>query len=415
MDAQRGMAVVLGVLGSALLLVLGLHLYQVGKHLRQAHQLRTALDAAAYSGAVVQSRTLNALSLLNRAYIGHQIASAHILTLAAWAHWAQKQAAQATIGNPPIWLIEGFFGSSYGQAYHATQRVPHLSDLIKRLRAVFTAQQEFNGTYYEHFVHALEEQTRRTRNAVIAEVLARNLSLTSVEESQIEFLNDHWHDLLTQFSPEQGIHWVRSLQQHYAFLKQRARTVRSAFPVSDRCPHLRHQLRRMGQTYLDAQGRWSVEDSLSFHALRSNRWIGCYYREYAMGWAWQPEQGATISAPYSTDAPANFADIHFWRWVNQQSGWGHLSEGVNPLANSYAVRDKVDWQAEPFRSLSYAQHSQFSFVLQARIQLGDENFTAQSGAISRFSLPFQHRWRRSLMGHEQAWFPFWQSALFQYQ
>src|SRR5690625_1023637 len=99
---QRGYALVLGLVGSGLLLVLWVHLQNTGRHLNQAHELRTALDTAAYSGAVVQSRTLNALGLLNRAYIGHQIASAHLLTLASWAHWAQTQARQASLANPPI-------------------------------------------------------------------------------------------------------------------------------------------------------------------------------------------------------------------------------------------------------------------------------------------------------------------------
>src|SRR5699024_11292353 len=68
--AQQGYALVLGVLGSALLLVWWSQLYLVGQRLNQAHQLRTALDAAAYSGAVVQTRSLNVLALLNRAYMG---------------------------------------------------------------------------------------------------------------------------------------------------------------------------------------------------------------------------------------------------------------------------------------------------------------------------------------------------------
>src|SRR5690625_2564618 len=126
MRFQRGYAVVLGVLGSGLLLLLWVHLHSVGRDLRAAHELRTALDTAAYSGAVVQTRTLNALSLLNRSYIGHQIASAHILTLAAWAQWTQNQARQASMANPPSWLIGGFFGSSYGSSYSAAQSVPYL-------------------------------------------------------------------------------------------------------------------------------------------------------------------------------------------------------------------------------------------------------------------------------------------------
>lgn len=409
---QRGYALVLGLVGSGLLLVLWVHLQNTGRHLNQAHELRTALDTAAYSGAVVQSRTLNALGLLNRAYIGHQIASAHLLTLASWAHWAQTQARQASLANPPIWLIEGFFGSAYGQAYQASQTIPNLNDLLSRLSSSFDAQQRFNSDHYGAFILELEAQTRELRNAVISEILDRNLGH---KQAHIKLINDEWQGVFAHYSVAQSISWIKKLKKHFRFLEQRDRTVKSPTPVSERCPHLRHQLRRIGRTEIDEQGHWSADDSLSFHALRSNRWIGCYYREYAMGWAWQPEQGAFFSEPYSEDARDSFADLNFWRWVDQQSGWGYLSESVNPLANSYAVRDRGAWHAEPFRNLVHTESTQYGFELQAQMEQMDKTFTAKTAARSHFKIPFDLRKRHQTPTHESAWFPFWSSSLAEFQ
>ncbi|HLR29678.1 MAG TPA: hypothetical protein VK082_03780 [Paenalcaligenes sp.] len=405
---QRGYALVLGLIGSGLLLLLWVHLQSVGRHLSQAHELRTALDTAAHSGAVVQSRTLNALSLLNRAYIGHQIASAHLLTLASWAHWAKTQARQSSLANPPVWLIDGFFGTTYGQAYQATQIVPNLSDLLSRLSSSFDAQQQFSGEHYGAFINALEAQTRDLRNAVIVEILESNIGQ---KQAHIKFIKDEWENVFMHFSAVQGISWVGELQNHFHFLQQRSQTLKSPTPVSERCPHLRHQLRRIGRTEIDEDGHWSVDDSLSFHALRSNRWIGCYYREYAMGWAWQPEQGAAFSNPYSEDARDSFADLHFWRWVDQQSGWGYLSESINPLANSYAVRDRGSWHAEPFRHLPYGKSTQYGFVLKAQVAQMGKTFTAKTGAHSQFKIPSSLRKRYRTATDEQAWFPFWLVSL----
>src|SRR5690606_8888277 len=99
-------------------------------------------------------------------------------------------------------------------------------------------------------------------------------------------------------------------------------------------------------TAMDAAGRWQATDTQSFHALRANRWIGCYYREYAMGWAWIPAQaGAIMPGEYSDAAPEDFSEQDFWRWVQDATDWSLLDQSDNPIANSYAVRTRPKWQA----------------------------------------------------------------------
>lgn len=413
--AQQGYALVLGVLGSALLLVWWLQLFQVGQRLNQAHQLRTALDTAAYSGAVVQSRSLNALALLNRAYIGHQLAAAQTLTLASWAQFARTQAQQAKLSNPPAWLIGSFFGAHYGGAYQHTRQIPALADLTQQLSHAFEQQQNFTAGLYNDFVKAFEEQTKSVRMRVIDEVFKSNIKQDMPQIAyELSFVQDDWAEVLARFKASQGIQWLRRLQQHYTFLQKRQRTVDSAMPVSKRCPHLRHQLRRIGQTELNDQGQWSAYDSLSFHALRSNRWVGCYYREYAMGWAWQPTQGVAFTGPYSEEARDHFADINFWQWVDKQSGWGFLSEGVNPLANTYALRDRGQWSAYPVQALDIAAQQQYRFELLLQADLQQHSFNARSAARSLFQIPPGSQWAQAPLGQEQGWYPFWVTQLSTY-
>jgi len=410
--AQQGYALVLGVLGSALLLVWWSQLYLVGQRLNQAHQLRTALDAAAYSVAVVQTRSLNVLALLNRAYMGHQIASAQTLSLAAWAQFARNQARQASLSNPPDWLISSFFGGYYGAAYQSTRVVPALAELNAQLGHAFAQQQSFSTELYQNFVHDLERHTKEVRAAVIDEVFSTNMALEkTLINYELSFVQDDWADVFTVFGATQGVSWLRQLQAHYAFLQNRQHTVRSALPVSERCPHLRHQLRRIGRTELNERGQWSAYDSLSFHALRSNRWVGCYYREYAMGWAWQPTQGVALDEPYSAEVRDNFADINFWEWVDQQSGWGFLSEGVNPLANTYAMRDRVQWPAHSVRALDMPFRQQFRFELFLQARLGEQPFNARTAAHSLFQLPPGWQWGQAMPAQDQGWYPFWVTQL----
>src|SRR5690625_6954904 len=71
----------------------------------------------------------------------------------------------------------------------------------------------------------------------------------------IEFIEDDWHEVFVSYQPSRSIAWLGELQNHFNFLQQRRRTVQSRTPVSERCPHLRHQLRRIGRTQIDEQGQ----------------------------------------------------------------------------------------------------------------------------------------------------------------
>ncbi len=110
-------------------------------------------------------------------------------------------------------------------------------------------------------------------------------------------------------------------------------------------PLYRHELRRRGSTWLGPDGRWGALDTQSYHALRFNRWRGCYFREYAMGWG--TAQGQKIKAPegltYVEEPPFDFSEQDFWRWVELLARWDLLDDVTNPLANSYAMAAVQRW------------------------------------------------------------------------
>lgn len=95
---------------------------------------------------------------------------------------------------------------------------------------------------------------------------------------------------------------------------------------------------------MDEQGRWQASDTESFHALRSNRWIGCYFREYPMGWGWIPtHRSQGPNARYTEAPPENFSAQDFWRWAQEHTTWDIKESTDNPLAMSYGVARGDRW------------------------------------------------------------------------
>jgi hypothetical protein len=147
-----------------------------------------------------------------------------------------------------------------------------------------------------------------------------------------------WRDFLTE------------LVGQYGFLTERKQTFRNVWLVNPRCPFKRHELRRKGRLTLGSDGQWMSEESLSFHALRYNKLIGCYHREYPMGWASlntydkrdhsNPTQNIVTMPDFSRQA--------FWRWSRTQShGAFNIFNGKgNPLAQRYGQGAAVKWSTK---------------------------------------------------------------------
>lgn len=354
---QRGQALVLaiffaGVSGLALVV-----LYNMGQTIHARARLTHAADAAAYTGALTQARPLNLLAYINRAQVGHQVAMAHLVTMGSWAQFGNAQAQQAGRGNPPVSLISMFLGWDAGQAY-ASARTS--ADALKRLGQAYAEHDRVVHQVLQKASLAAMHELPQVRNQVITGVLKANFpeqqeprwQSQTVAQGQtplgVAMLADTLPGYLQLYAGngQRGFRpLVESAAAVYPFLDERNATRRNAWPVSKYCVWRRHELRRRGGTWLSQDGNWSSNDTFSFHALRSNRWIGCYHREYSMGWGLTQDMAATLPADfdYTDNPPPNFSNQDFWRWVQASTLWNIFSGASNPLANSYAKAGAVQW------------------------------------------------------------------------
>jgi hypothetical protein len=405
--AEKGQAMVLGLLLCGVAVVALLHYFSLGQVLAERTRQIHALDTAAYSGAVVQSRALNLLALSNRAMVGHHLAMGHLVTLASWAQLGGHQAQQRLRANPPAFLIGMLFGVKHGTAYAA-------SSAARGLQREAMQSGRLGQRFMQH-----ESRVHDTLAVVQSQVVS---TLAGTREAAIKaVLNRYYpnaqYDLTVTAPPinlwlerraAPSLHpFMQQIAGGYGFLQERNHTALNAWLVSPRCPTRRHQLRRRGNTVLDSSGRWEAADTQSYHALRSNRWIGCYYREYAMGWGWLASRSTSkLSAPHVNNPPDNFSSQDFWRWVADATNWDIFTGQDNPMANSRAVASRVVWPTRGYASyfdvrpllpgvgegvgqLFKSSHSgrfRFSVKLQ-RVGYDNLRYTVSSAAESYFERP----------------------------
>lgn len=440
-QTQSGQALVLGMLLAAMAALALLRYFAAGQAAGAKTRQLHALDAAAYSGALVQARALNMLAYLNRAQIGHQIAMAHLVTLGSWALFAGTQARQRAAGNPPAYLIAMLFGAGHGAAYQSAALASGLEAMAGsggELAAAHAAHDDIVQRVFGAVQGEIVQGLPDARWAAMQQVLARNYpewggqandAAAAQPQAQgdaaaalaagafdISISDDTWAGYLQSYSGRQTLlGFVQDVAQLYGFLGPRNHTVQSPWIVDERCPWLRHELRRRGATEADAYGRWQSIDTESFHALRSNRWIGCYYREYPMGWGWVPSAvGQSPDAAYVEDPPADFSAQDFWRWVSEATNWDIHAGQANPLANSRAVAGRQHWRGGGLPGYFDVAHPQgtqaFGFTVQFRHPGPEGLMLASRSAAETFFARPQPR-ADGLAEDANLFDPYWQARL----
>ena len=323
------LALFLLLVGAAALL----QLFDAGQLVHEKTRLTHAADAAAYSGALVQARGLNFQAYANRAQVAHQVAMAHLVTLASWAKFGATEAGQAATGNPPTGVVGMLFGADHGAAYAASRQASGLGIAAQAHGSLGRAFAEHDSVVHEvlwRAQQAVAQQLVHDRQAAMQAVLQANYSGRAPLVGGAVLLDDvPLADALPgHLSIRNGQSRTRLREMvlqatdRYGFLGDRNDTARNPWAVSSRCPHRRHELRRRGTTRLEGFDTWSASDTQSYHALRSNRWIGCYHREYPMGWAMAATGGAVdTSLEHVADPPPDFSAEDFWRWATRNTVW----------------------------------------------------------------------------------------------
>jgi len=368
--SQCGQVLPLGLLLSTLVLIAWILSLNLGRLVHNKASLLRATDAAVYSAAVTQARALNLHAYLNRAQLAQQIAMVHLITMASAQRYRATLAQQANRFNPPASLIGMLFGPQYAAAYLAA-KVGGQGDQVA-LSQLSEAFERHDDVIHRVLEQARDEQIKRLsshRQQVLTQVLVQNVggsgstmtgSTMAALGLEATVIADDLPGFVSRFSSADAT-WqalLKRVSKQYGFLNDRHQTTRNLWAVNLRCPHKRHELRRKGSTRLGANGVWSVEDHQSFHALRYNRVIGCYQREYPMGWA-LVSSAPSARSPFAVQRanaaePQNFAKESFWRWVNQQpgGGWNIFSGGDNHLARRWASSNELRWTTQGMPSFA---------------------------------------------------------------
>lgn len=372
-------------------------------------RLAHAVDAAAYSVAQMQARTLNAHSYLNRAQLGHHIAMAHLATLGSGIRFQATQARQASRRNPPSTLIGSLFGVSYAIAYSTTARA--VGSIEPNLAFIYDDYRAHDVAIHEVIMktrQSLVEKYQQDRHILLEQTLLKYMEINKfISEFQtLKNMELKYEILVDDFLgkvevlPSNDSDWTKLItrvKRQYPYLANRNSSETNWWLPLVKCPTYRPKLRRRGYTIQDANGSWIVEDTLSFHAVRSNRTIGCYEREYPMGWAGVSSPGTGLSNAGETRAPTDFSNQSYWRWYQEYAKpeFNPFRSTKNVLASAWARQQLLTWSnlgLANFSRIKKIEKNNIRFKLRVRIKGPSVfgytvNLSAQSVAETFFDLP----------------------------
>lgn len=350
---QTGQALALGLVAVSAAGLMVVMLYNVGQIAMARSRLTQATDAAAYAAALVQARTLNMLAHVQRAQVGHQVALAHLVTLGAWAQFSDAQHGSSRQGNPPGMIIGRFFGPLHRRAYVQSGAMSSLTRTA--LEDAIKGHGNAAHVTLARAANALVQGLPEVRAAAIEQVLRANLPRASITQTRLalpggkraerqsdvqwRISQDDWDRLLTRQPSEHTrdpmVDFIKRVTSPYSFLSKRHRTAYNPWSIHPACPWMLHTLQRRGATWMDDTGRWQAVDTQSFQARRFNRYIGCYYREYAMGWGAMRGAPAKTADAFGQDLP-DLSKEAYWRWARRATRWD-LKLAENRVAGMRAM------------------------------------------------------------------------------
>jgi hypothetical protein len=375
-----------------LMLALGVMAFQnmilVSKWMTSQHILNRSAQAAVLSGAHYQARILNTHALINRTQMAHQVAMAHLITVASALHHAQQMQDRVRRSNPPVYLIGAFFGPHHAAAYMAAKLlVPSKSGgALRHLKKAF----------HQHD-NTMQRQLERARQTLFNNIDIQTYDLiqkTFMQNIRRHGLSEHWQSL-TNINFDQNMRlnvtqkgvtsqdmvkdknlamwqpWLERIIGLHAYLKPRDDTVRNFWIIDPKCPHVFHSLRRQGQTTVQASGFYEATDSLSFHARRKLLPYFCYLREYPMGWGKVSTEATHHWHENSKAAPRRFNQTTFREWAQgavSNLGW-LIGIPRNQLASAWAIGQRQTWQAHQTPEPAKLKNSNSHFVLSLNVSI----------------------------------------------
>ena len=354
---QRGAALVLGIV----VIGFGVLVWRERTSLVQLLMAQQALDqathAAALSAAQHHARLLNAHALLNRTIMAHQVAMAHLLTIASAENMRYTMARQFMKRNPPVFLIRMMFGFQHAAAYAAACQGPAgLTDAgVRALHSAFKAHDKWLQEDLSKAQATLLRDVQTRTREIVQDVLQRNLRRDVHGSVALEVSVQNPAGLLSRLKKDQQAlvwkPWFDEVMASDQYLKHRNETRFAWLRPNPKCPLMFHELRRRGQTSLPLDGAWQSTDTLSFHSQRGAKVVLCFWREYPMGWsnissAAQAGQTGSHDRFYELvdQVPFSFQRIGFLNWVAGNHVLIDLLLGRrNMIADGWAFRNRLHW------------------------------------------------------------------------
>lgn len=398
--SQSGAAMLLGLLMLAISVMALQHMILITKWVFSQHILNRAVQAAVLSGAHYQARVMNTHALINRTQMAHQVAMAHLITVASALHQAQQMQIQVRRHNPPLYLIGAFFGPHHAAAYAAAKlAVPaQSSGALRHLKQAFHShdaiiQKQLNKQR-ELLLNEIDNQTQY----VIQNTLMQNLKRDGLQTSIFSLFNFNVdkaiqinvtqngvtsQDVLKDNDLNQWQPWLDQVIGRHNYLKPRNDSARNFWLIDPKCPHVQHALRRQGETKIDASGFYEAIDSLSFHARRKAHPVICYLREYPMGWAKVSTESSSLVFDKKQVAPRRFNQSTFRQWAQgaiNNVGW-LVGIPRNTLASAWASRQRQTWQAHETPKPATLKNVNKPFVLTMSVELDQAWFAQPSSRV----------------------------------
>lgn len=188
---ERGQALALLLMLLAALLGGLLFVFNSGQIVAAKLRLVGAADAAAYSGALAEARSLNFQSYMNRAIVANEVAIAQFVSLRSWSAYV-RQALQeaATVGSlvPPV----GSALRGVAQSWDAVDR-----GLQRSLPPLESAASHWNVDALSRAEYLSDAQTAALVNGLARDIAVANVPARGGVELGGEFAATNalrWHD-----------------------------------------------------------------------------------------------------------------------------------------------------------------------------------------------------------------------------
>ena len=321
--------------------------------------LEQSTVAASLAAAQHQARLLNAHAYLNRTTMAHQVAMAHLLTIASAEKMRREMSIRFTRFNPPVYLIAMMFGPHHAAAYAASKVSVAGSTLsgVHQLHAAFAQHDQAITRDLMRARKALLANVEKDTREIVNAVLERNMARRPGQSVRLDVhVQMPAQGLAVQMiEPTDSIwrNWFDKTIKQHRYLQKRSDTAISWWVIDPKCPHLRHNLRRRGDSTFSVDGLWQATDTLSFHAMRGAKWL-CYWREYPMGFANVKSRAGGKSGLSEFDQalaaagefPDDFRKITFMRWFTSQFALTAMFHGfANVLADGWGYKTQLRWRS----------------------------------------------------------------------